>query len=331
MPLISIVIPVKNAMPWLEKQLEAFSIQTRFSETELIYIDSGSTDGTVEVFEAAGMDIIQVAPESFNHGLTRNLGVAKAKGKYVVMTVQDAVPATREWLDLLLQGFEENKDVVAVCGSQLVPEEDDTNPLEWNEPWEPGKPKGRIEQYSTDAFNKLTPFEKKTACNLDNVCTMYLKEALLQQPFEFARFGEDVIWGTMAIKRGLALYYSYQAAVFHYHNENYSFTFNRTIAVSYVYYTSFGYTEDPSKIRLTPKRLAYDMKELLFTAKSTWGRKWHWLKYEITKRRAWTAALQAFRQAAARGMNEVDELYNRYCAATPMAPKIVITKNAQTK
>ena len=45
--LISIVIPVKNGMGTLPKTIEGIQKQTRFSDCEVVVIDSGSTDGSV--------------------------------------------------------------------------------------------------------------------------------------------------------------------------------------------------------------------------------------------------------------------------------------------
>ena len=47
--LISIVIPVKNASKTIIKCLDAVKSQTLFNKCELIIIDSGSTDNTLEI------------------------------------------------------------------------------------------------------------------------------------------------------------------------------------------------------------------------------------------------------------------------------------------
>ncbi len=48
-PLISIIIPVKNGAFWLNELLPALQKQTLFHRTEMILIDSGSTDDTVSI------------------------------------------------------------------------------------------------------------------------------------------------------------------------------------------------------------------------------------------------------------------------------------------
>ncbi len=74
---------------------------------EVIVIDSGSTDGTLDLLK--NYDIARPSPESkeFNHGETRNLGMQLSKGRFVVMTVQDATPADEFWLELMHAHFDD--------------------------------------------------------------------------------------------------------------------------------------------------------------------------------------------------------------------------------
>ncbi len=96
LPLISVIIPVKNGDVWLRKLIPAILNQSLASKTEIILIDSGSTDQTKSVVRRYPVRMICIEPEEFNHGTTRNLGVKESKGKYVVMTVQDAKPVGKQ-------------------------------------------------------------------------------------------------------------------------------------------------------------------------------------------------------------------------------------------
>ena len=46
--------------------------------------------------------VVSIAADDFNHGLTRNLGVEQAPGELVVLMVQDALPASDDWLAALV-------------------------------------------------------------------------------------------------------------------------------------------------------------------------------------------------------------------------------------
>src|SRR6185503_1987399 len=99
--LISIVIPVKNGDHWLEALFEKLVTQTLYPQAEIIVLDSGSTDRSLEIIARYPVKLINIPPKEFNHGETRNVGVRAARGKYVVMTVQDALPFSNDWLQHL--------------------------------------------------------------------------------------------------------------------------------------------------------------------------------------------------------------------------------------
>src|SRR5690606_15579188 len=137
-PLISVVIPVYNGAFWLRDLIPALLDQSIASQCEFIFIDSGSQDESVTIISSYPVRLLYVEPADFNHGETRNFGVQQAGGEYVVMTVQDAMPAGKYWLENLLKGFV-NPEVAGVCGIQVVPEGENTNPLAWYKPVSPGE------------------------------------------------------------------------------------------------------------------------------------------------------------------------------------------------
>src|SRR4029078_9322680 len=67
-------------------------------EVEVVVVDSGSTDGSVDVARAAGAVVEEIDPAEVRHGRTRHLGVRLARGELVVFTSQDAVAADETWL-----------------------------------------------------------------------------------------------------------------------------------------------------------------------------------------------------------------------------------------
>jgi len=69
---VTVVIPTKNAGERFETTLERIRQQT--VESVEVVVDSGSTDGTVPLAESLADEVVQIAPEEFNHGRTRNRG-----------------------------------------------------------------------------------------------------------------------------------------------------------------------------------------------------------------------------------------------------------------
>ncbi len=83
----SIIIPLYNKAPYVEKTIRSVFAQT-YTDWELIIIDDGSTDNSVFVVEAmlhdGSLKNVHVIKQS-NAGVstTRNRGVALAQGEYV--------------------------------------------------------------------------------------------------------------------------------------------------------------------------------------------------------------------------------------------------------
>ncbi len=132
-PSIAAVIPVKNGFPEIKECIEGLLQQT-VKVNRIIVIDSGSTDGTLEYLRSVKeVNILQIDPAEFNHGDTRNMGWQHAVEDFVFYTVQDARPVNNLLLEELFKGFTD-KEVVAVCGQQVVPHDKKNNPVEWFRP-----------------------------------------------------------------------------------------------------------------------------------------------------------------------------------------------------
>ena len=85
---VSIVIPTKNAGDLLDKVLNAVFTQKTDYTYEVICIDSGSSDNTLDVIGRYPVKLYQIAPSEFGHGKTRNFGASKGTGKFIVFITQ---------------------------------------------------------------------------------------------------------------------------------------------------------------------------------------------------------------------------------------------------
>ena len=111
---ITIVIPTKNGGETLSKVLdEVFAQKTQY-EYEVVCVDSGSSDNTVDIIKSFPCKLYQIEPSEFGHGKTRNYGASKGSGEYIVFLTQDAVPASRDWLENFITDMKNSPD--AVCG-----------------------------------------------------------------------------------------------------------------------------------------------------------------------------------------------------------------------
>ena len=120
---VSVVIPVKDGAERLEEVLAAVRAQ---GDVELIVIDSGSHDRSPEISRAAGVELIEIPPEDFGHGRTRNLGAERSSGDLICFLTQDAVPVDG-WLGAYRHAFTLDERVGAAFGPHLP--HPDTSPM----------------------------------------------------------------------------------------------------------------------------------------------------------------------------------------------------------
>jgi len=213
---ISVVIPTKNAGAEFGDTLAALRGQPR--PLEIVVVDSGSSDGTLDLAREHGAHVVSVAPESFNHGETRNFGIRQTQGQFCVMLVQDAVPLGDSWLEEMLSAFADER-VVGVTGRQVARPDSDlfarwqcdyrdrflgqATRVQELENWE------RFETLDCDERRRLTAFE--------NVFSVLRRAFWEQYPFRAMPFAEDLEWGARAIAAGRRLVYEPSACVMHSH------------------------------------------------------------------------------------------------------------------
>jgi rhamnosyltransferase len=125
-PSASIVILAKNEGQNIGKCLKSLFAQ-RFNDFEVIFIDSGSTDNTLEIASKFPIRIFRISEKEFHHAQTRNVGISLSQGKYVVFLTADAYPFNPVWLEQLLKPFEED-EIAATYSRQIS--KDKTNPIE---------------------------------------------------------------------------------------------------------------------------------------------------------------------------------------------------------
>src|SRR3954451_15242054 len=115
-PGVTVAIPVYNGARYLDEVLAAVRAQRVDREFELLIVDSGSTDGSLDIARRHGARIHEIPKAEFSHGGTRNLAMQLAEGEHVAFLTQDATPAHDGWLAALLEGFEQAADVALVFG-----------------------------------------------------------------------------------------------------------------------------------------------------------------------------------------------------------------------
>lgn len=121
----TVVIPTFNGIEYLDELLAALDAQHDPASFEVLVIDSGSTDGTLErVREHAGTRLHEIPNAEFGHGRTRNLAARLATTEFVVFLTQDATPAHSGWLAEMLRPFDQIGEQLACVFGKQVPRPD---------------------------------------------------------------------------------------------------------------------------------------------------------------------------------------------------------------
>lgn len=317
-PEISVVIPVKNEAFKIRACIEGILSQS-VPVKEIIVVDSGSTDGTLEILQSYNkIQVVQISSDQFNHGETRNLGVQHATGEFVVLTVGDAKPYDNNWIKNLLDGFTD-PSVAAVCGLQVVANDPDKNPVEWFRP-RTAPQKDRY-QFTKKEFAVLSPYKKKSVCGWDDVTAMYRLSVLKQIPFQRTSYCEDAIWAKDALLAGYALVYNPAARVYHYHLENKDFTFKRSLTGMYFQYKHFGYSQPKPKQNLfgilKTIKIIWQSKPLSFRQKIKW------FYYNQDQFKAIQKAYKVFNDALEISETKLETVHEKFCGKPPVPVKAI--------
>lgn len=115
--LFSVVIPSYNRVHLLARTLDSVW-QQRFTDYEVIVVDDGSTDGTLEYLRNLGDRVRTVQQVNGGPGAARNAGVRAASGKYVALLDSDDLwfPWT---LDIFARAIAEFREP-SIVGGQLA-------------------------------------------------------------------------------------------------------------------------------------------------------------------------------------------------------------------
>ncbi len=227
-PTVSVLLLTKNGTEYLEEVLQAIFSQ-KLSETfEVIAIDSGSTDGTLNMLRRYPVRVKQIAPEEFNHGRTRNLGITMARGELVAIITQDATPSTDSWLERMLINFSDPRVAGIYCRQIPRPDADVLVKRQLNG-WVTARSQRAIKRIDDwHSYRALAPMEQYMFCAFDNVGSCIRKEVWRRYPFPCTSFAEDLEWSKKVLEEGYAIVYEPEAAVFHSHHRSVLYEYQRT-------------------------------------------------------------------------------------------------------
>jgi len=200
--MISFIIPVYNAEETIGKCIESIMNQDLEIEKEILVIDNGSADRSLEIAQSYP-DVRCFRESKRGPAATRNKGLENAKGDYIAFVDSDVV-LPKDWLSKGMEKLKNNTSLAAVGGPGKSVEK---NPI-------------------SDALDKLL-FGKNEGVEeifVDSLATMdalYRADAIKGMRFDESLIaGEDPEFNFRLRKKGYNLLYSRDLFVYHHHPLN---------------------------------------------------------------------------------------------------------------
>jgi rhamnosyltransferase len=116
----SVIVRAKDEAATIERTLSLVRDQT--VAVELIVVDSGSTDGTLEIARALCDRLISIPPDRFTFGRALNVGADAASAKIHFALSAHCLPERSDWVERSLRHYE-RPDVAATNDSPFYPDQ----------------------------------------------------------------------------------------------------------------------------------------------------------------------------------------------------------------
>ena len=219
-----LIIPTLNAGEQFKKLLEQLAAQTL--PTKKLIVDSESTDGTAELAKNFGVEVLTIPRKTFNHGATRQLALEKILPlDVIIFLTQDVLLHDDESLAKLVKIFSTDKSVGLSYGRQL-PHLNATNEAKF------------LRAFNYPPESQLRSFDDRKIYGLktafaSNSFAAYRVEAL-QSVGGFPShvpLSEDMFVAAKMLLRGLKIFYSAEAQVYHSHNYTAAQEFRRYVQI----------------------------------------------------------------------------------------------------
>ena len=216
--MISVIIPAYNSAETLPACLQALSRQTLPTD-EVIVVDDGSQDSTVELAQQAGVKV--VAQSHSGPAAARNLGArsARSQADLILFTDSDCEPGP-DWVRVLCQPFAD-ENVVGVKGTYL------TRQKEWV---------ARLVQQEYEA--KYERMSRQASIDfIDTYSAAYRRDIFLKNGGFDEAFPvpsvEDQEFSFRLARKGYRLLFAREASVYHHHDCNLNEYIRRKYGIGY--------------------------------------------------------------------------------------------------
>ena len=202
---VGVVIRTLDESALIGRCLETLAAQRGDFDLDVLVVDSGSTDATVEIARAHGARIMELAPGDFDYSTSLNRGIEEVVGDLVVSLSAHAIPTDEGWLEAITAPFE-SAEVAGVSTRQLP----------WPDaPWQEVK---RLAQAFGEEPRTFT-LEDCRGILFSNAASAIRRSVWQEHPFTLPAV-EDFDWAQRVVGLGWSVVYEPRTAVYHSHRES---------------------------------------------------------------------------------------------------------------
>lgn len=201
---VGVVIRTLDERELIGRCLEVVHGQQGDFDLDVVVVDSGSTDGTVELARGGGARIVELPPGEFDYSRSLNLGIEEAKGDVVVSLSAHAIPVDDRWLARMVAPFDDARVAGVAC--RQIPWPD----APWQEVHRLGHQFPQCGNVASDADDPAVVFS--------NAASAIRRDAWREHPFTLPA-AEDLEWARRVLAAGHLIVYEAATAVYHSHAE----------------------------------------------------------------------------------------------------------------
>ena len=117
-PVVSVIMPCYNGEAYLADAIESVLGQT-YKDFELVVVDDGSTDRSVEILGKYGNRIRTIRQPNRGVSTARNTGIGESKGDFIAFLDADDY-WDPHFLETMVAGLADPRTAIAYCGWQNV-------------------------------------------------------------------------------------------------------------------------------------------------------------------------------------------------------------------
>jgi GT2 family glycosyltransferase len=228
---VSLILPVKSQERDIRELLPLVLGQAAAVRLELIAVDSGSHDGTVEALQEYGATVIGIDPADFDHGISRTLAARHARGDVLLFMSGRSRPVDDRWLAPLLSVLDEDPHAAGAC-SRVIPHPDADVLTAKDVGRELSGSTARTRKAIQDwrLYEGLSAEERRAFLNFHTVGSAIRADVFAKTPFRSVRtLGEDLLWAREVTEAGWSLWHEPTSRIYHSHNYTLPDLFSRNV------------------------------------------------------------------------------------------------------